>query len=93
MTNLILGDGEAMGKPIPTGKLHRADDVDSKYYKKIFEEQLQRPRASLDEFDVYRGEFKLGAGTICDDSLCNVELLVKAGCTSSVFPRHFDPPG
>jgi hypothetical protein len=74
---LVLDAGSINQSLLEKG-LSRGDKADLDYYRKAFEQSLH-PRDSLDGFELYRGELKLGQGTICEDKACNLAVLTKQG--------------
>jgi hypothetical protein len=55
-----------------------AEESDDVYYKKTLGESLS-PSVSMGRFKVFRGEAKLGGGTICPRRECNMVIIAKPG--------------
>ena len=52
-----------------------SDEDDLFYYKKMFRSYLDI-NFSLKKYDLYRAEFALGKGSICEEYPCNIDILV-----------------
>jgi hypothetical protein len=60
-----------------------ADEMDQAYYRTVFADGLSLPMP-LDNFKLLRGETALGAGSICEQLPCDIDVLVQPG-TSDMF--------